>query len=99
MSSESGLVHLTGFLFHLDGESVLLLVLPGGNLDLSRLTPAQRLITLDVVSGKSNIQIAHDRNISPRTVANHLAAIFRKLGVGSRAQLVARLSGAATRHA
>lgn len=34
--------------------------------------------------------IARRRGTSPRTVANQIASIFRKHGVGSRAELVAR---------
>lgn len=51
------------------------------------LTPAERDIVRRVLDGASNAQIARARGRSPRTVANQLAAIFRKLGVFSRAKL------------
>jgi DNA-binding NarL/FixJ family response regulator len=54
------------------------------------LTPAERQVVLAVLAGFSNADIAQARGSSPRTVANQLAAIFRKLGVRSRAELAAR---------
>jgi DNA-binding CsgD family transcriptional regulator len=44
--------------------------------------------------GRSNAEIARARNISPRTVANQLAASYRKLGVSGRRELRARLARA-----
>ncbi len=57
-----------------------------------RLTEAERDVVLGVVSGLSNAEIAARRSASPRTVANQLAAIFRKLGVDSRAELTAKIT-------
>ena len=42
-----------------------------------------------VAEGLSNPQIAERMFISRRTVTTHLTAIFRKLGVSSRAQVAA----------
>ena len=44
-----------------------------------------------VVRGKSSREIAAELFLSPRTVENHIAAIFNKLGVGSRAELISAL--------
>lgn len=44
-----------------------------------------------VLEGRSDAQIAAARRIAPRTVANHLRRVFRKLGVRSRAELVVRV--------
>ena len=44
-----------------------------------------------VVAGRSNGEIAAARGRSVRTIANQVAAIFRKLGVGSRLELARRL--------
>lgn len=41
--------------------------------------------------GHSNAEIAGMRGTSVRTVANQLAAIYGKLGVGSRVELIAAL--------
>lgn len=58
------------------------------------LTRAEREIASLVVKGLSNASIARARAVSARTVANQLAAIYRKLRVGSRVELVALLVGA-----
>jgi DNA-binding CsgD family transcriptional regulator len=54
------------------------------------LTPTEREVVELALSGVSNAAIARRLQISPRTVANELARSYRKLGVGSRAQLAAR---------
>ena len=60
---------------------------------LDELTSAERAVTKLVLSGKSNSEIARQRGTSPRTVANQLASLYRKLGVRSRRELSARLAG------
>jgi DNA-binding NarL/FixJ family response regulator len=59
------------------------------NLD-PRLTVAEREVVAGVLNGRSNAAIAAARRTSTRTVANQLAAIYRKLGVSSRWELAAR---------
>ena len=54
------------------------------------LTPAERQVALAVLAGYSNAEIARTRGSSPRTVANQIASIFRKLGVRSRGELAAK---------
>jgi predicted ATPase/DNA-binding CsgD family transcriptional regulator len=44
-----------------------------------------------VVAGRSSREIAETFSLSPRTVEHHIAAIFNKLGVGSRVELVTAL--------
>lgn len=61
--------------------------------DLSSLTAAEREVMGLVADGLSNADIAKRRGTSARTVANQLAAMFKKLGVGSRSELVARYRG------
>lgn len=41
--------------------------------------------------GLSNPEIAAELTLSPHTVRDHLKAIFAKVGVGSRGELVAKL--------
>lgn len=53
------------------------------------LSPAERAVALALLEGHSNAEIAEARGTSVRTVANQLASLFRKLGVGSRAEAVA----------
>jgi DNA-binding CsgD family transcriptional regulator len=58
----------------------------------TRLSPAERAVSRQVLAGLSNAAIARRRGCSPRTIANQLAAVYRKLGVSSRAELAAKLS-------
>jgi DNA-binding NarL/FixJ family response regulator len=43
-----------------------------------------------LLEGLSNVEIARERERSPRTVANQVARLFRRLGVRSRLELFAR---------
>ncbi|SDO69634.1 GAF domain-containing protein [Nakamurella panacisegetis] len=56
-----------------------------------RLTPREQEITRAVARGLSNAEIAADLFLSPHTVRDHLKAIFGKIGVTSRGELVAKL--------
>lgn len=58
------------------------------------LTSAERQVVTGVLNGRTNAAIATARRTSCRTVANQLAAIYRKLGVSSRWELAARLGRA-----
>ncbi|HJQ07508.1 MAG TPA: helix-turn-helix transcriptional regulator [Nocardioides sp.] len=55
------------------------------------LTPRERQITEGVARGLSNAEMADQMFLSPYTVRDHLKAIFAKVGVGSRGELVAKL--------
>ncbi len=55
------------------------------------LTEAERSVTLALLRGDTNEQVACDRNTSVHTVANQVARIFTKLGVGSRIELAHRI--------
>ena len=55
------------------------------------LTPREQEITRSVARGLSNPEIAAELFLSPHTVRDHLKAIFAKVGVGSRGELVAKL--------
>lgn len=62
----------------------------------SRLTPAQLDVAHLLVTGRSQSQIAALRGVSPRTVANQVAAIYDRLRLGGRADLVAYMAGRIT---
>ncbi len=59
---------------------------------LRLLTERERSVALAVVEGLSNKEVARRLGITERTVKAHLGAIFRKLGVRDRMQLILRLS-------
>jgi DNA-binding NarL/FixJ family response regulator len=54
-----------------------------------RLSPRERQILAGVAVGASNKQIAARCDVSPNTVKFHLARLFQKLGVTTRAEAVA----------
>ncbi len=58
----------------------------------SSLTPAERTITRLVAEGLSNPQIGERLYVSRRTVQTHIAHVFAKLDLSSRAQLAAEVT-------
>lgn len=63
------------------------------NADVSQLTTRERLVAEAVAAGKTNKEAARDLGITERTIKAHLGAVFDKLGVRDRLQLVLLLSG------
>jgi DNA-binding CsgD family transcriptional regulator len=61
------------------------------------LSPAEGEVARLAVAGYGNEEIARARGRAVRTVANQLASVYRKLGVGSRVELAAGLLGLARR--
>lgn len=61
--------------------------------DLSVLSEREAQVARAVAAGKSNKEVAEQLFISERTVKAHLGAVFEKLGVRDRVQLVLHLSG------
>jgi len=57
----------------------------------SRLSEAEASVVRDLVGGFSYAKIAEKRSKSVRTIANQIAAAFRKLGVSGRQALMERL--------
>ncbi|MFZ1990817.1 MAG: response regulator [Alphaproteobacteria bacterium] len=53
-----------------------------------RLTAREREILALLVAGKPNKEIAHDLDISPRTVETHRASLMSKMGASGAAHLV-----------
>lgn len=74
----------------LEGEVVLLLeAFPDAELERANVTfdlsPRHIDLLVRLGEGKSNKEIARDLDISPFTVRAHMSALFKKLGVSSRA--------------
>jgi DNA-binding CsgD family transcriptional regulator len=74
-----------------DGSRYLLIRMPTMNPMRAQLSPREREIVRMVAQGHANKIIADVLGISAWTVCTHLRRIFAKLGVGSRAAMVARL--------
>jgi len=55
------------------------------------LSHAEAAVVRELVAGRSHAQISTLRATSPRTVANQLATVFRKMGVSGRGAVVHRL--------
>lgn len=62
------------------------------------LTPAQSRVATLVLRGRSTQQIMNELAISANTVQEHLRAVFDKVGVANRRQLVAVLMGQGAAH-
>jgi DNA-binding CsgD family transcriptional regulator len=74
-----------------NGSRYLLLRMPRVNRARIQLSPREQEIVRMVAKGHPNKVIADVLNISCWTVCTHLRRIFAKLGVGSRAAMVAQL--------
>ena len=75
----------------MDGSRYLLLRMPPPGGKRIQLSPREQEIVRMVAKGHPNKVIADVLNISSWTVCTHLRRIFAKLGVGSRAAMVAQL--------
>jgi DNA-binding CsgD family transcriptional regulator len=73
-----------------DGDlAVLSFALSGpGSTESTALTPSESHVVELLLEGRTNAEIAAIRATTPRTVANQVASLFRKLGVRSRLELV-----------
>ncbi len=79
--------------YELTDEHVLFVMdLPSASRDLP-LTEAEREVVERVLRGESNAAIAARRGVSLPTVAKQVSSAFAKLGVHSRAELLALLVG------
>jgi DNA-binding CsgD family transcriptional regulator len=80
------------FVVTLDGFRYVLACVPALTSPLEvTLSPREQEITRLVAKGFPNKSIALVLDISPYTVATYLRRVFVKLGVNSRAEMVARL--------
>lgn len=63
-----------------------------------QLTPAQHRVYNELLSGRTEKEIAHDLKISIHTVHTHSRAIYTKFEVSSRAELLSLCAGRLTQH-
>ena len=82
--------------FRLGGTEYVVLREPADEPRWGALTPAEREVAEGVLAGCSNAQIASLRGTSASTVVNQLSAVYRKLGVASRFELIALATGKPT---
>lgn len=61
---------------------------PNGEVLVAGLSPRESAVAAQVLTGASNKEVAERLDITPRTVKAHLGAIFEKLHVRDRLQLV-----------
>jgi DNA-binding CsgD family transcriptional regulator len=83
------------------GEGSAIIVEPSAPSDVAEmlarahgLTPRERDVALGLARGESTEALANRLVLSPHTVRDHLKTVFRKVGVASRAELVAHLFSA-----
>ena len=62
--------------------------------ELSKLSAAELRVVQSVVAGRANKEVAAELYVSVKTVEFHLQSVYRKLGVRSRTELVARFGRA-----
>ena len=60
--------------------------------ELAALTPAEQRVVQGLLSGERTAEIAVSLGKSEHTITNQLGSIFRRLGVTSRGELIAKLT-------
>jgi PAS domain S-box-containing protein len=55
---------------------------------VARLSPRQRAVLIELARGRLNKQIAHQLELTERTIKMHRAALFRALGVETTAEAI-----------
>lgn len=71
-------------------------MLSSGALPVIHLTPQELRVAMLVTQGARNREVANALFVSEKTVETHLGAVFRKLGIRSRAELGRQLGTVAS---
>ncbi|MCC6624311.1 MAG: hypothetical protein IT385_23870 [Deltaproteobacteria bacterium] len=79
------------------GHDIVRLALDPDDAALVTLTVAERDVARRAARGETTAAIARARGVAESTITNQLGAIYRKLALGSRAELAALLAGNAGR--
>jgi DNA-binding CsgD family transcriptional regulator len=58
-----------------------------GSATSEELTPQELQVAMLVAEGKTNREVGAQLFLSPKTIEWHLGHVYRKLGIGSRAEL------------
>ncbi|MFE0462899.1 AAA family ATPase [Kitasatospora sp. NPDC058965] len=90
LASEGGARRLTGLAEHIRSEVFAAPAEPAG--ELVSLTAREREVAELAAQGLTSAAIAGRLVLSPRTVESHIARIYRKTGVASRAELAVLVS-------
>ncbi len=84
---------LSAWRFDVDDDAFVLLEWTSSSAapppNFASLTPAEAAVVILAATGLSNELIARRRGSATRTVANQIGSAFRKLGIHSRAELIA----------
>ena len=86
--------HVSAKIARLQGDAALKWVVSVRSPSLrafDALSKAERTVLLQLLDGKTYLEIAEQRGASKRTIANQLGAAFRKLGVSGYGQMLDRL--------
>ncbi len=73
----------------LGDQELLVVEVDDTPLVLEELTESENAVVHMIMAGRSNKEIASARDVSTKTVANQLRAIYEKLSITSRFELVA----------
>ncbi|HEX5614437.1 MAG TPA: helix-turn-helix transcriptional regulator [Acidimicrobiia bacterium] len=91
-------LHASALAGNADAGSIAVVVEPAKSADIApiileayRLTPRERDVVRAIASGSSTPQIAAELHLSAHTVRDYIKSVFEKIGVNSRAELVAKL--------
>jgi DNA-binding NarL/FixJ family response regulator len=96
MARQSAPSKLAAYRLELDHDEIVLFVWEPAQPQIP-LTKAEEEVLAYLLDGWTNRAIADARRTSPRTIANQVAALLRKLGAGSRFELLGRLGRSSPR--
>jgi DNA-binding NarL/FixJ family response regulator len=73
------------------GQTLVVFAFPAASDLPGLLTEAEKIVVTFILQGLTTRQIAAARGVAKSTVLSQLQSIYRKLGIGSRAELACKL--------